>query len=156
VPLDVADTSRCVRIVATLFDKQESALVSFLTDNRDVFAKKPADMLGILTEIDEHALNIQPTARPVAQRLRRFDKEKRKAIGEEVAKLLATKFIWEIHHSMWVANPILVKKKNGSRRMCVDYTSLNKACPKDPFPLPRINQVVDSTTGTRGASCSPY
>jgi hypothetical protein len=48
---------------------------------------------------------------------------------------------------VWVANPILVKKKNGSWRMCVDYMGLNKACPKDPFPLPRINQVVDFAAG---------
>jgi hypothetical protein len=81
-------------------------------------------MPGIPREITEHALNIQPTTRPVAQRLRRFDEEKRKAIGEEAAKLLVARFIQEIHHPMWVANPVLVKKKNRSWRMCVDYTSL--------------------------------
>ncbi|WVZ51908.1 hypothetical protein U9M48_003008 [Paspalum notatum var. saurae] len=90
-------------------------------------------MPGIPREVTEHSLNVRPTARPVAQRLRRFDKEKR--------------FIKEVQHPEWVANPVMVKKKNGKWRMCVDYTSLNKACPKDPFPLPRIDQVVDSTAG---------
>jgi len=55
-------------------------------------------------------------------------------------------FIKEVFHSEWLANPILVKKKNVKWRMCVDYTSLNKGCPKNPFPLPRIDQIVDSTT----------
>jgi hypothetical protein len=79
--------------------------------------------------------------------LRRFDEEKHKVIGEEVHKLLKAGFIKEVHHPEWFANPILVKKKNGKWRMCVDYTSLNKACSKVSFPLPRIDQIVDSTVG---------
>jgi len=61
--------------------------------------------------------------------------------------LLATGFIKEVFHPEWLANLVLVKKKNGKWRMCVDYTSLNKECPKNPFPLPRIDQIVDSTAG---------
>jgi hypothetical protein len=56
-------------------------------------------------------------------------------------------FITEVYHPEWPTYPVLVKKKNGKWRMCVDYTSLNKACPKDSFPLPHIDQVVDSTAG---------
>jgi hypothetical protein len=68
-------------------------------------------------------------------------------IGEEIEKLLSSGFIREVFHPEWLANPVLVKKKNKKWRMCVDYTGLNKACPKDLFPLPRIDQVVDSTAG---------
>jgi hypothetical protein len=64
-----------------------------------------------------------------------------------VHKLLVTGFIREVFHPEWLANPVLVKKKNGKWRMCVDYSSLNKACPKHPFPLPRIDQILDSTVG---------
>jgi hypothetical protein len=104
-------------------------------------------MLGILREVVEHALRIKPGSKLVQQRLRRFDEEKRRAIGEEIPKLLVAGFIKKVYHPEWLSNPILVKKKSGKWRMCVDYTSLNKACPKDPFPLPRIDQVVDSTSG---------
>jgi hypothetical protein len=52
-----------------------------------------------------------------------------------------------VYHPEWLANPVLIKKKNRKWRMCVDYMNLNKACPKDLFPLPRIDQVVDSTSG---------
>jgi hypothetical protein len=93
-------------------------------------------MPGIPREVTKHALDIRAGSRPVKQRLHRFDEEKRRAIGEEVQKLLADGFIKEVSHLEWLANPILVKKKNGKWRMCVDYTSLNKACPKVPFPLP--------------------
>ena len=91
-------------------------------------------------------MKIHPGSKPVKQCMRRFDEEKRKAIGEEIAKLLAAGFIREVHHPEWLANPVLVRKKSGKWRMCIDYTGLNKACPKDPFPLPRIDQIVDSTS----------
>ena len=104
-------------------------------------------MSGIPREVTEHALHLVPGSKPTKQRLRCFDDERRRAIGEEIAKLLAAGFIKEVYHSDRLANPILVKKKNGKWRMCVDYIGLNKACPKDHFPLPRIDQIVDSTLG---------
>jgi hypothetical protein len=122
-------------------------LIDFLHVNIDIFAWSPSDMPGIPREVTEHALEIRAGSKPVKQRLRCFDEEKRKVIDEEVHKLLEAGFIKEVHHLKWLANPVLVKKKNGKWRMCVDYTSLNKACPKVPFPLPRIDQIVDSTTG---------
>ena len=103
-------------------------------------------MPGIPREVAEHTLQILPGSKPVKQCLCRFNEEKRRAIDEEIAKLLATGFI-EVYHPEWLANPILVRKKSEKWRMCVDYTGLNKACPKDPFPLPRIDQVVDLTSG---------
>ena len=101
-------------------------------------------MPGVPREFAEHHLNIDPKFKPIKQFLRRFNEERRKAIGEEVARLLAAGFIVEGFHPEWLANPVLVLKKNGTSRMCVDYTDLNKACPKDPFALPRIDQIIDS------------
>ena len=101
-------------------------------------------MPGVPTEFAEHSLHVKPDARPVKQPLRRFGEEKRRAIGEEIARLLDAGFIMEVYHPDWLANPVLVMKKNNTWRMCIDYTSLNKACPKDPFALPRIDQVIDS------------
>ena len=66
---------------------------------------------------------------------------------DEVNKLLAANFIREVHYLEWLANVVMVKKANGKWRMCVDFTDLNQACPKDSFPLPRIDQLVDSTAG---------
>jgi hypothetical protein len=95
----------------------------------------------------EHALKIRPGSKPVKQRLRRLDEEKCRAIGKDIARLLAVGFIKEVYRPEWLANLVLVRKKSGKWRMCVDYMSLNKVCPKDPFPLPRIDQVVDSNSG---------
>ena len=104
-------------------------------------------MPGIPREVAEHTLKIHPGSRPVKQRLRHFGEEKRRAIGEEIAELSVAEFIKKVYHPEWLANPILVQKKSGKWRMCIDYTGLNKACQKDPFPLPRIDQIVDSTSG---------
>jgi hypothetical protein len=122
-------------------------LVDFLRANADIFAWSPSDMPGIPMEIAEHTLDILPHSRVVQQWLCRFDEERRRAIRVEMRKLLEARFIKEVFYPMWIDNPVLVKKKNGKWRMCVNYTSLNKACPKVPFPLPRIDQIVDSTTG---------
>ena len=65
-------------------------------------------MPGIPREVVEHALKIRPGSKPVKQRLRRFDEEKHRAIGEEIAKLLAAGFIKEVYHPKWLANPVLV------------------------------------------------
>jgi hypothetical protein len=108
---------------------------------------KPADMPGVPRELIEHSLNVHPQAMPKKQRLQKFAHDKREAIKREIAKLLGAGFIKEVIHPGWVANPVLVKKKNNEWRMCVDYTDLNKHCPKDHFGLPRIDQVVDSMAG---------
>ena len=73
--------------------------------------------------------------------------EKQAAIEAKVQKLLVARFIREEKYPTWLANVVLIRKANGKCRMCVNYTDLNKACPKDCFPLPRIDQLVDSTSG---------
>ena len=104
-------------------------------------------MPGVPRELAEHTLNIDPKNKPVRQFFRRFNEERRKAIREEVARLLVVGFIVEVFHPEWLANPVLVLKKNGTWRMCVDYMDLNKAYPPDPFALPRIDQIIDATAG---------
>jgi hypothetical protein len=105
-------------------------------------------MPGVPRELIEHSLNVDPKATPKRQHLRRFADDKWDAIKKELAKLLAACFIRVVFHPEWLANPVLVRKKNSNEwRMCVDYTDLNKHCPKDPFGLPRIDQVINSTAG---------
>ena len=104
-------------------------------------------MPGIPREVIEHHLAVHPGARPVQQKIRRQASERQDFIRNQVWKMPEAGFIREVIHPEWLANPVVVPKANGKLRMCVNYTDLNKSCPKDPFPLPRIDQVVDSTTG---------
>jgi hypothetical protein len=105
-------------------------------------------MPGVPRELIEHSLNVDPKATPKRQHLHCFADDRRDAIKKELVKLLAAGFIEEVFHPEWLSNPVLVRKKNLNEwRMCVDYTDLNKHCPKDPFGLPWIDQVIDSTAG---------
>jgi hypothetical protein len=111
-------------------------LVKVLQENRDIFAWKSANMLGIPRELIEHELHLDWKAKPVKQRLHRFAQYKKDVIKREIARLLDVDFIKEVCHPDWLINPVLVPKKNKNWRICVDYTYLNKACKKDPFDLP--------------------
>ena len=133
-----------------LRDRNAYYLVDFLRENRDIFAWTPKDMPGIPRKYAEHKLHVRKDAKPSIPR--RLSKEKRRTIGEEVAKLLAASFIMEVFHPEWLDNPVLVLKKNKTWRMCIDYTSLNKACPKDPSPS---RGSTKSSTRPPGASCCP-
>nr|XP_017225259.1 PREDICTED: uncharacterized protein LOC108201488 [Daucus carota subsp. sativus] len=81
------------------------------------------------------------------QKRRPISGERAEALQKEVDRLLKAGLGKETFYPKWLANPVLVKKPNGKWRTCIDFTDLNKACPKDSFPLPRIDQLVDSTAG---------
>src|SRR3954464_9116676 len=105
-------------------------------------------MPGVPKEFAEHALNVFPDAKPVRHSMRRLSEPRAEAVGVEVNRLLDANFIREIKESEWLANTVMVPKKDTEiPRMCVDFTSLNKHCPKDHFPLPWIDQIIDLTAG---------
>jgi len=104
-------------------------------------------MPGIDISVACHHLAVKPSVKPVVQRKQKMGKEKRKAVHEEVKKLRDARFISEIKYPTCLANTVLVKKASGKWRMCVDYTDLNMACPKDPYPLPNIDHLIDSALG---------
>ncbi|XP_050290281.1 uncharacterized protein LOC126728515 [Quercus robur] len=122
-------------------------MISFLRANQDVFAWKHEDMPGIDRKIIQHRLNVNLECKPIQQKRKIFAPERNKTVTKKVEKLLEVDFIKEVFYPDWLANVVMVKKSNGKWRMCVDFTDLNKACPKDSFLLLRINQLVDSTAG---------
>ena len=104
-------------------------------------------MGGIDPTIISHRLNASPSFKPIKQKRRSFESGRQKAINEEVNKLLQAGAIREVEYPEWLANVVLVKKENGKWRLCIDFTDINKACPKDSFPLPRIDLIVDAIAG---------
>ena len=120
-------------------------LVQFLKGNLNVFAWSHEDMLSIVTKVIQHCLNVDSKRKPIHQRRQVIAPEQNKVIMDEVNKLLAVDFICEVYYPDWLANVVLVKKANRKLKMRVDFIDLNKACPKNSFPLPRIDQLVDST-----------
>ena len=133
------EVTKMMRIGTTLSPEMRTRLIKFLKENLDVFAWSHEDMMGISPKIIQHKLNVNPERKPVQQRRRAFAPEQDQTVTEEVTKLLATGFIREVYYPDWLANVVLVKKANGKWRMGVDFTDLNKACPKDSFLFPRID-----------------
>ena len=96
-------------------------------------------MGGVDSAMIIHKLNVNPSFNPIKKKKRSFAPKRQKAINEEVGKLLQEKAIREVEYPEWLANVVLVKKENGKWRLCIDFTDINKAYPKDSFPLPRID-----------------
>ena len=145
VNLDSSRPKRMTRIGTLASWPIRQTLTAFLRDNQDVFTWSHEDIPGIDPLVIVHRLNVSPSFSPIRQKKRVFAQERDKAIAEEVRKLLEADFIREVYYPDWLANVVMVKKANGKWRMCVDFTDLNKACPKDSYPLPRIDTPVDST-----------
>ena len=123
--------------------EEKERLWQALLCNIDVFAWTHSDMIGISPAHASHRLNVVPSAMLIRQRVRRFHPDRHQVIQAEVDNLLKAGFIREIKYPEWLANVVVVPKKGGKWRVCVDYTDLNDACPKDNFPLPRIDQIVN-------------
>jgi hypothetical protein len=137
VPLDPATPKQTVVISEDLTSRDEEKLISCLSWNKDVFAWSALDLVGVSRTIIEHGLGIDSSVRPKKQRLRKMSDEKTEAAKAEVHRLLEANFIEPIAYPTWLANLVMVQKKSGKWRMCIDFTSLNKACPKDNFPYHR-------------------
>jgi hypothetical protein len=135
VVLDDNEPTRVVKIGANLQEAVKASITRLLREYKDIFAWSHKDMPGIDAKVISHYLAVNPESRPVIQKRRLFNPDRSAAIKKEVEKLLAAGSIREVQYPQWVANVVLVKKKNNQWRMCVDFTDLNKACPKDSFPL---------------------
>jgi hypothetical protein len=118
----------------------------------NVFGLVLWEMLGIDPKIVEHEITMYPNAKPVQQKLRLVNLKKAAAIKIEVEKLLKVGFIYPIHLTQWVSNPIPVNKKQGTIHVCTDFCDLNKACPKDNFATPFIDQIIDECAGCEAFS----
>ncbi|GKC09829.1 reverse transcriptase domain-containing protein [Tanacetum coccineum] len=136
-----------VAIGGTLSLAGRTKLCTFLKKNLDIFAWQPSDMTGVPRSIAEHRLNIREGYSPIRQKKRAQAPERAKAIQTEVQKLVEAGIMREVYYHEWLSNPVMVKKHDGSWRMCVDFTDLNKACPQDCYPLPEIDWKVESLCG---------
>ncbi|KAL2243910.1 UNVERIFIED_CONTAM: Retrovirus-related Pol polyprotein from transposon opus [Sesamum indicum] len=139
--------SKTTRIGSHLGEQLETMMVSLLRKNADVFSWSSSDFVEVASEVIVHRLNVDTTMRHVQQKKRNFSTEKNQVIREEVERLLNAGYISEVQYIEWLSNDVVVPKPGGKWRVCIDFTDLNKAYPKDPYPLPRIDALVDLTAG---------
>ena len=136
-----------IKIGSTLNEKERTYLQE-LTEFQEVFAWSYEDIPRIDLEIAQHHIDTYDHMVPVKQKLRRMRIEWLLKIKEEVNKQLKVGFIKPVHQAKWIANVVLLPKKDKKVRMCVDFRDLNKACPKDDFPLIHIDVLVDNSMGS--------
>ena len=142
---DDSNLDRTTKIGTLAKSAVHQALTTFHRNNQNVFVWSHEDMSGIDPLVMVHRLNVSPSFPPIRQKKRVFAPERDQAIAEEVRKLQEASFIRKVYYPDWLANIVMVKKARGKWKMCVDFTDLNKACPKDSYPLLRVNVLVDST-----------
>ena len=147
IDLGTTNEPRELRICSALSAAERDSLFQLLRSYLDVFAWSYEDMPGLDPSIVQHHLPLVPHARPVKQKLRRLHPRWSLQVKEEIQKQLSVGFISVVEYPEWLVNVVPVPKKDGKVRVCVDFRNLNKASPKDDFPLPHIDMLVDSTAG---------
>ena len=131
VLINPAYPDQLVTIGGNFSDEYRRRLIDLLRRNKDVFAWQPKDMTGVPRFIEQHSLNVKSEDTPVAQKRRTFSQEKNIIITKEVQKWLKAGIVRPVRYPTWISNPVLVKKCDGSWRMCKDFKNLNSSCPKD-------------------------
>ncbi|XP_068486702.1 uncharacterized protein [Phaseolus vulgaris] len=135
------------KLGSALNQTAQDQIAKVIARHLDAFTWSASDMSGIDPDFLCHHLTMDPKVRLVRQRRRKFNEERRQVIREETQKLLSAGHIREIQYPGWLANVVLVQKANEKWRMCVDFTDLNKVCPKNFYPLSSIDVLVYSTSG---------
>ncbi|XP_027771374.1 uncharacterized protein LOC114076473 [Solanum pennellii] len=144
INLGSSDDVKEIKISLHINQEIREAIIQLLFEYKDVFAWSYDDMSGLSVDLVVHKLPVYPDFPPVQQKRRKFKPDVSEKIKEEIMKQLNAKVIQVIRYTTWLENVVPVPKKDGKTRVCVDYRDLNKASPKDSFPLPNIHFLVDN------------
>jgi hypothetical protein len=145
-PIDISP-GRSLNINANLDEQQQQKIIQVLSKYQQAFSWEYSDMKGVDPQLCTHHIYVEKDAWPIRQPHRRLNPHLRDIVKEELQKLLDVDFIYPISDSRWVSPLVIIPKKNGKWHIYVDYRELNKATQKDHFPLPFIDQVLDTLTG---------
>ena len=144
VDIGSGDRPRLTYVSAELDPEYKQELVDLLKEFKDCFAWKYYEMPGLDRSIVEHRLPIKPGYWPFKQAPRRFNPNVLGDIKKETERLLEVKFIRSCRYAEWISNVVPVYKKNGKLRVCIDFRDLNKATPRDGYPMPIADMLVDA------------
>ena len=137
------DLEKFFQVGSELPPQEKEELIGFLRKNAEVFMWDTYKAPEVDPSFIYHHLNVNPSVTPKKQPPQRPSKEHANTIRDEVMKLKKAGAIEEVFYPEWLANTVVVKKKSGKWRVCVDFTDLNKTCLKDQFAMPRIDQLVE-------------
>ena len=147
IDIDPGDMPRPKYVSAKLNPEYKQELIDLLKDFKECFAWEYYEMPSLDRSIVEHRLPIKTRYRPFKQALRRFNPNVLDDIKKETERLLEAKFIQPCRYAEWISNVVLVYKKNGELRVCIDFRDLSKATPMDGYPMPIADMLVDAAAG---------
>ncbi|KAL3685683.1 hypothetical protein R1sor_003705 [Riccia sorocarpa] len=147
INLGTEDNPKLVKIGNHLSKEQKEGIIKLLKDYSRVFAWTYEDMKGVPPEICQHKIKLLPSAKPMVQRPYRMNPNYAETIRKEIEKLKEADFIYPVKEYDWLSPIVIVPKKNGKLRVCVDYRKLNEFTIKDPYPIPFIDDIVDKVAG---------
>jgi hypothetical protein len=136
-----------IRVYSGLTPEKTQEWLQFFKDTQEVFAWTYKDLQGVPPDICQHQIVLEASAKPVRQRQYRMNHKYSLMVKEEIDKLLECGFIYPVPYSEWVSPIIVVPKKNGKLRICVDFRKLNNVTQKDYFPLPFTDAILDGVAG---------
>jgi hypothetical protein len=149
--IDIGDgkTPRPTFVNKTLETDPRNEMIGLLKEYSDCFAWNYTEMLGLSREIIEHRLPIKSGFRPFKQRARTFRPDLLPRIKDEIHRLLEANFIRPCRYVEWVSNIVPVEKESGKLRICIDFCNLNRATPKDEYPMPIADTLINNASGNR-------
>ena len=149
VDMDVGspDDPKMLKVSAKLEGEIKEELHTLLKEYKDVFAWSYSDMEGIDPSFYQHRINLKDDAAPIRQQRYRMNPNYARQVKDEIDRLLAVGFIYPIEKANWLSPIVIVPKKNGKLRVCVDYRKLNAATVSDPFPIPFTDLMLDAVVG---------
>ena len=147
VNLGMDEALQMVHLAQSLSSQEKEAYTMFLQEKKINFAWTYLDMLGLVTNLIMHHLSIVLGVKLVKQKLRKMHPHIAHSVKEKLEKLLGVKIIRVIDYVEWISNIVLVSKHEKTIQVCIDFRDVNRACPKDDFPLPNIDMIVDMIVG---------
>jgi len=142
---------RIIKVGKGTYEKEMNNLVNLLKEYRDVFAFTYDELKAYREDVFQHTIPLKPECqkgRPFRQKLRQINPKLAPIVKKELEKMLAAGIIAPTRHSTWCSNLVVVREKNGSLRICIDFRNLNIACQKDNYPLPNMETLLQQVTGS--------
>jgi hypothetical protein len=148
VNLGTKDNPQCINLGLGCSEQENMSFVKLFKEFKDVFAWTYDDLKTFDPNIIQHTIPIKPQTQPFQQKLRKMHSKLEPTVKKELKKLLNAKIIFPVKHTQWVSNLVLVRKKSGEIRLCVDFRNLNRASNKNNYPVPPMEQILQQVFGS--------
>jgi hypothetical protein len=148
INLGTPENPKNINLGKTVSKEERKAYLKLFRQYQDVFAWSYRDLKTYDTRIIQHTIPLKPEVKPFQQKLQKYHPSLEPLMCQELKKLLDAKIIFQVRHSAWVENLVPVRKKSGEIRLCVDFRNLNRASEKDNYPVPPMEKLLQTMSGS--------